>query len=271
MIRWLYIQLIWMHPPAFRHRFGDEMLGIFDESTEKWPLLADGFVSFFRQRFLRPQEAAPAVTPSPDGVPLFYSAPREFPSAVVLARGGFVAILVFSPVAFAITHRWHQPEMIVGSHHPSPSHILGVHTDSVPTEELPAEIKVKPYPPRIPVSPYFKLMPVLGALDTDQDNIISAAEIEDAPEALRRLDLDHDGKLSAEECGFKPEASFDPETLRWTRLAFMRFHPVLAALDANHDGVISAKEIRHAADSLRSLDANRDGVLTETELLPPKK
>ena len=35
MIRWLYIQLIWMHPVRFRHRFGDEMLGIFDQSAGK--------------------------------------------------------------------------------------------------------------------------------------------------------------------------------------------------------------------------------------------
>ena len=48
----------------------------------------------------------------------------------------------------------------------------------------------------------------------------------------------------------------------------MRFHPVLAALDADHDGEISPSEILNAPASLLSLDKNRDGQLTEGELLP---
>jgi Ca2+-binding EF-hand superfamily protein len=52
------------------------------------------------------------------------------------------------------------------------------------------------------------------------------------------------------------------------RLAFMRVHPVLAALDTNGDGEISASEIRNASASLRVLDANGDGKLVEGELRP---
>ena len=37
--------------------------------------------------------------------------------------------------------------------------------------------------------------PVLAALDTDHDSEISASEIRNAPAALRRLDLNGDGKL----------------------------------------------------------------------------
>jgi hypothetical protein len=48
----------------------------------------------------------------------------------------------------------------------------------------------------------------------------------------------------------------------------MRLHPVLAALDANHDGEISASEILNAPAALLSLDKNRDGQLSEAELLP---
>ena len=38
--------------------------------------------------------------------------------------------------------------------------------------------------------------------------------------------------------------------------------------DSNHDGMISADEIRHAADALWRLDKNGDGTLTASELHP---
>lgn len=106
--------------------------------------------------------------------------------------------------------------------------------------------------------PYFKLILVLGALDTDRDNVISAAEIANAPAALEKLDKNHDGKLTAKECG---------DRLGDTA-AFMRIHPVLAALDANHDGEISSSEIKRASKTLLTLDKNHDGRLTLEELLP---
>lgn len=42
--------------------------------------------------------------------------------------------------------------------------------------------------------------------------------------------------------------------------------PVLAALDANGDGEVSAQEIDNAAVALRTLDKNKDGKLTREEL-----
>ena len=55
---------------------------------------------------------------------------------------------------------------------------------------------------------------------------------------------------------------------RETRLRFMRIHPVLAALDADHDGEISAGEMDRAAAALQKLDRNHDGYLTAEELIP---
>jgi hypothetical protein len=40
---------------------------------------------------------------------------------------------------------------------------------------------------------------------------------------------------------------------------------IIAALDANHDGVIDADEIANAPAALRALDKNGDGVLTPDE------
>jgi hypothetical protein len=46
--------------------------------------------------------------------------------------------------------------------------------------------------------------------------------------------------------------------------------PLIAALDANHDGVIDADEIANAPAALRKLDKNGDGKLTMDELRPPR-
>lgn len=48
----------------------------------------------------------------------------------------------------------------------------------------------------------------------------------------------------------------------------MRTHPVVAALDTNNDGTLSADEIANAPVALRKLDKNGDGKLTEDELRP---
>ena len=46
--------------------------------------------------------------------------------------------------------------------------------------------------------------------------------------------------------------------------------PFMTALDKNGDGALSADEIAHAADSLRTLDKNGDGTLSADELRPPR-
>ena len=47
--------------------------------------------------------------------------------------------------------------------------------------------------------------------------------------------------------------------------------PLLQVLDANHDGVIDAKEIDNAKQALLKLDKNKDGKLTPDEYLPPRR
>lgn len=46
--------------------------------------------------------------------------------------------------------------------------------------------------------------------------------------------------------------------------------PVMAVLDANRDGILSAEEIANASKALLTLDKNGDGQLTPEELRPPR-
>jgi len=56
MTRTLYRWLVCLHPPAFRLRFAQELLWIFDESSDASggvPLLYDAAISLLRQWLLR--------------------------------------------------------------------------------------------------------------------------------------------------------------------------------------------------------------------------
>ena len=46
--------------------------------------------------------------------------------------------------------------------------------------------------------------------------------------------------------------------------------PVMAALDANADGVLDEKEIANATAALKKLDKNQDGKIDREELRPPR-
>ena len=146
-----------------------------------------------------------------------------------------------------------------------------------------------PGPP--PPPPDFLL---LITLDTDGDGILSAEEIANASEQLKKLDKDGDGALSREEymppppcpppsagsvslqqkgnasgasAGGESGAGGPPPPLAGTQ------HepppsPLLQALDADGDGIISAEEIAAAPQALKALDKNNDGQLGPWEYWP---
>lgn len=70
--RSLYWWLVCLHPPAFRHRFAEEMLCTFDEAAQERRvarLFADAFVSLTRQWLLRPNSwRAPAAQMVPSAL-----------------------------------------------------------------------------------------------------------------------------------------------------------------------------------------------------------
>jgi Ca2+-binding EF-hand superfamily protein len=115
---------------------------------------------------------------------------------------------------------------------------------------------------------------LVAALDANHDGVIDATEIANAAGALKALDKNGDGQLTRDElrspmpggtngfAGPRPGGPQGPGEHR------PPMPPLIAALDANHDGVVDAKEIANASKSLKALDENADGKLTRDEFGP---
>jgi Ca2+-binding EF-hand superfamily protein len=141
-----------------------------------------------------------------------------------------------------------------------------------------------------------------GATDENGGNVV-----EETVKALMAFDANGDGKLSRSELPERFQGIFDrgdenkdgfltPEEIRKAAAAqaapagsgpggrggpegrrgegprgdinFIRMDPILAAVDTNRDGVISAGELRNAAESIRKLDKDGDGKVTRDEAMP---
>jgi len=130
-------------------------------------------------------------------------------------------------------------------------------------------------------------MPIIMALDANHDGVISADEIANAAAALKTLDKNGDGQLTKDEYmpPRPPGRPGDPEegppggphdgpppadSPNGMNKHKRPVPPVVAALDTNGDGIISADEIAAAPTSLLKLDKNGDGKLTMDELRPPR-
>ena len=105
--------------------------------------------------------------------------------------------------------------------------------------------------------------PFMKALDANGDGIIDADEIANASTALKALDTNGDGKLTLDELLGPPPPGLNGGTNH------PPVPPIIAALDANHDGVIDADELANAPAALKTLDKNGDGKLTPDEFMPP--
>jgi hypothetical protein len=112
--------------------------------------------------------------------------------------------------------------------------------------------------------------PIIKALDLNNNGIVETAEIENAAVALKTLDKNSDGRLSADELA--PSEVGGPRQPHPTPPFGDKQHPkmpLMAALDTNNDGELSAAEIANTSKALKALDANGDGTLTMDELRPP--
>jgi hypothetical protein len=276
MLRWLYIQLIWLHPAPFRWRFGDDMLNDFDRAPDRSRprYLADAAASLARQWALRPEFRHPEAEAwlGTAAGPMFQSIEPYRPRPAALAHGGLLAILSILLAVALLGHGGGASRFLIGVRDWKPGP-LAVDRNSIAGGDLNTTVKLPPDPFAAWLKlarPYFDKMPVLRAIDADDDLAISPSEIRDAPAALRRLDVYHEGKLTAEECGLRIVRNdvWPPLRLRLMRSQFMGRHPVLAVLDVDGDGQLSAWEIDRAATALMTLDRNHDGYLTADEVIP---
>ncbi len=111
--------------------------------------------------------------------------------------------------------------------------------------------------------------PLMRALDVDHDGEISAGEIASAASSLRVLDTNADGKLTADELHPPRPADAPQPPAGEARADRPRPRdPLMAALDTDEDGVLSATEIANAPAALAKLDVNHDGKLTSDEIRP---
>ncbi len=109
-------------------------------------------------------------------------------------------------------------------------------------------------------------------MDTNGDNVITRAEWRGAPEAFDTRDWNHDGVLSGDEV--RPGAA-RPTGVPGAHATTGRLPgvaagndpdaPLFAALDRNHDGVLSRAEWNGSEADFRRLDFNHDGVLSPYE------
>lgn len=135
-----------------------------------------------------------------------------------------------------------------------------------------AAASAQPPPPRGDRMPP-PVPPLLALFDTNHDKEISAEEIQAAAEILAKFDRNHDGKITLSELRMPPanggKPPKDPKGPPPEKpLGKPHVPPLIAVLDTDHNGTISAAEIANAPESLKTLDKNGDGELTPEEIHP---
>lgn len=283
MLRSLYIQLLRLHPAAFRRRYGDEMLAIFDEAGQPAPLLADAALSLARQWLLRQPDAQPEPAPAPaDGVPSFYCAGQDMPPKGALFNGAVVAFALFSLVAFALGHGtgqrpWTtQPEeygrasgnLGFGVEGGQSTVVVGGADGGGAARSGRAEFGTDSLWIRIirlvKRKPAIRLIIAPSIFDTDHDGILSSSEIDRAAAALGGLDVNRDGAVNLVDNVVGATPSFLPPHRAAAERGILRLgRTPLARAESNTDPAEALPVLPGVL--MRLLDLDHDGTLSAAE------
>lgn len=110
------------------------------------------------------------------------------------------------------------------------------------------------------------------ALDTNHDGFLSTEEVQAAADVIAKLDRNHDKKISLDEFRMPPpdgkKSRKDPNKPNGPPRGKPPLPPIIEALDTDHDGTISAEEMKNAPESLKTLDKDGNGELSPEELRP---
>lgn len=305
MVRQLYILLIRLHPRAFRERFGDEMLSIFDQSASQgsraW-LFADALSSTLRQHVLRPvAERAPSPLPyNSDGVPLFVAIDDSRPRPWILSHGALLTLAAWCALSIGISTGNHNRAARVD---PARAHRLVAKPSQSSQARNQLTRKYEP-PLLLRMLSFFGVEP---AASLDADTLIlkragsgsptdrtKTADQNPAHVILTKpstgagatsdplfnaLDSDLDSNLSvfeiarASEALLKLDANHDRSLTRAecgivedAAAASYSWSSTFAALDTDRNGTLSPEEIANAPMTLARQDKNHDGRLTRSEI-----
>jgi hypothetical protein len=274
MRRRLYSFLIRLHPKGFRDRFGDEMLGIYDdragENNRAW-LFFDAIVSALRQRLLRggSEGSGPAVRHSTDGVPLFATLDNSRPPLMALSHGSVATGLAWAALSLLMAGERNIRVArfeIAGVHSLANGRLQSAHAgmrDPASAAQLPrggqqkTDVRAKEQSAKgthTAQSVWLRMLSIVG--------------IEPAPDVEEMAMRSGTNKRYAllQQPGTKGSGSSRP-ILLLPRLNVVSQVPdsLFQSLDRDLDTRLSVTEVAHASENLLSLDKNHDGRLTAAE------
>lgn len=107
----------------------------------------------------------------------------------------------------------------------------------------------------------------LMAFDKNGDGVLTRDEVPERMAGIfARADKNGDGKITADELKSTAAKTAGPNGRVEHGANVTRMDPILSALDADHDGIISAAEIAAAPAALKALDKDGDGTLSAAEI-----